>query len=303
MLRHPTHHWWAVAPLFLLGGCDAGSAVSDRTTEIAVSQGAIHTLPTPDVVARVVDLQPAQDGRIWVLNSVDPYFVVLSPDGQVEREFGSRGGGPQEFGAPWALVPGSGRSDVWTYDVRRSALIRISGDELRELTLSPDSFPASSLISFKGAGINQAPPWVERGNNGFLMARSRSPLRETALQAWSADIHLLREEGPGSGPSIYSPIADLIGDPASKYGAATTTPRGSGAATPHVRAERGLGEHLRRCIPRVLRHALHVRRDALDTAVRRYGGATGSGFRMDPDFSGRLEGTGHASRRLPDVPD
>lgn len=217
-LRHRRQYWETYAAVLLLGGCNGDSAVSAGLPSMTVPATAIHALATPDVVARVVDLQPTEDGRIWLLNSVAPYFVVLSPDGQVEREFGERGGGPEEFGAPLALV--NGMTGVWTYDVRRNALIRIS-DQRRELPLAPDSVPPSSLISFQGAGINQAPPWVERGSNGFLLARSRSPLRETALQTWSADILLLREEGSEGELSLHTPIADLVGDPASKYGPAT----------------------------------------------------------------------------------
>ena len=210
--------WGIFSGALLLGACAGGDSGSTDYVELTVSSDDIHTVATPDMVTRVVDLQPAGDGRVWLLNSQAPYFVVLGPDGQVEREFGERGGGPQEFGAPVALVLGPGSEDVWTYDVRRNALIRISAGEGRELALPTDSVPPSSLITFQGAGINQGAPWLESTGDGFLLAPARGSQLETALQLWNADIVLVREDGPEVGLQRHTPIADLLGDPASRYG-------------------------------------------------------------------------------------
>jgi hypothetical protein len=195
--------------------------VSDGELVLTVSADAMHALGTPDVVARVVDLQPAGDGRVWVLNSIAPYFVVLGPTGQVERQFGERGGGPEEFSAPVALVRGVDPADVWTYDWGRNALIRISAGDRRELALPRDSIPVPSLVSFKGAGINPAPPWLESTNHGFLLARARVSRYESALHLWDADILVVREDGREVSVDVQTPIADLLGDPASRYPDAT----------------------------------------------------------------------------------
>lgn len=178
-------------------------------------------LTTLDAVTRVVDLEVARDGRVWVLNSIAPYFVVIGPDGRVERQFGRQGDGPEEFNHPVALVPGMRPGEVWAYDWARNALIRISAEARRDLALARDSFPRSSLISFKGAGINPAPPWLERTRDGFVIARARVTREESALQLWSADVLLIEQNGPATKVALHMPVADLLGDPTSRYGTAT----------------------------------------------------------------------------------
>jgi hypothetical protein len=213
--------WWVAAGALVLAACGAGDSASNGEGAVTVSPEAMHTLAVLDVLTRVVDLQPTGDGRVWVLNSIAPYFVVIGPDGRVERQFGQQGGGPEEFNRPVALVRGVAPADVWAYDWGRNALIRISAVDRRELAVPGDSIPIQSLISFKGAGINPAPPWLESTRDGFLLARSRTTLEESALHLWNADIFLLREDGPEVRVDLHTPIADLLGDPASRYGSAT----------------------------------------------------------------------------------
>lgn len=217
----PVHAWrpWICALLF--AACQPGVPASDAPEVLNVPEDAIHVVATPDVVSRVVDVQPTADGRVWILNATEPFFVVLGPDGRVERQFGERGGGPEEFGGPLALVRGTEPSAVWTFDLRRNGLIRISGTGRRALPLSRDSIPISSLISFKGAGVNPAPPWVESSGEGFLLARARVSRPESALHLWNADILLVREDGPQVAIDLYAPLADFLGDPTSGYGDAT----------------------------------------------------------------------------------
>ena len=210
---------WAAAGGLFLGAC-GGDAGSDAAL-VTVSPDAMNAVTLPDVVARVVDVQPAADGRVWILNSVAPYFVVLAADGQVERQFGEKGGGPEEFGGPVALVRGVDPADVWAYDWGRNTLIRISSGERRELALPRDSFPVPSLISFKGAGINPAPPWLESTRDGFLLARARVSRDESALHLWNGDILLFRDGGSEASVDLHTPIADFLGDPASRYATAT----------------------------------------------------------------------------------
>jgi len=149
--------WRILAGALLLSACDGGGSGSDGYVELTVSSDAFHTVATPDMVTRVVDLQPTGDGRVWLLNSQAPYFVVLGADGQVEREFGERGGGPQEFGAPIALVRGPDPADVWTYDVRRNVLIRISAGERRELAAPHGLSPPIIAYHIPGRGHQPGP--------------------------------------------------------------------------------------------------------------------------------------------------
>lgn len=208
-----------VLALVVLGACGPGES-ADADHAVTVSPDAIRVLTSLDVVTRVVDLETTSDGRAWVLNSTPPYFVVVGPDGRVERQFGARGGGPEEFNAPVALVRGTGPSEVWAYDLGRNALIRISAGDRLDVTLPGDSLPLPSLISFKGAGINPGPPWLARTRDGFLLARARVTREESAVHLWNADI-LIVQVGPETTVDTHLPVADLLGDPASRYGAAT----------------------------------------------------------------------------------
>ena len=42
-------------------------------------------------------LEVLPDGEVWILNSVEPFFVGFGPDGDVIGEHGSSGGGPAEY--------------------------------------------------------------------------------------------------------------------------------------------------------------------------------------------------------------
>jgi hypothetical protein len=211
---------WIAASTLVLGACGADEPAPIEDRAVTVSADQLRVLPALDVITRVVDLERTGDGRVWVLNSSAPYFVLLGPDGRMERQFGQRGGGPEEFGRPVELLSGTAPDEVWAYDLGRHALIRVSGDR-RDLHLSRDSLSLPSLITFRGAGVNAAPPWVERTREGFLVARARRTREESALHLWNADILLIPEEGSAASGQMRLPAADLLGDPASRYGAAT----------------------------------------------------------------------------------
>jgi hypothetical protein len=202
----------------LFAACGGSDVPSDSTLgelyEVELGVEAVQVVGVPDGVTRVVDVQPTADGRVWVLNSTAPLFTVLDGDGS-QRAFGERGGGPEEFDAAWALAPGGVPDEVWVLDVVRSTMVRVWPAPRVEIRLDPGSTPPSSLISFQGAGINQAPPWVERVEGGWMLARDRSGLRETALQTWSADLVRLGEDGA---LSPYAPVAEMVGDPGERYG-------------------------------------------------------------------------------------
>lgn len=218
----PSHVLLCVPSALLLAACDASPRDGERHVELLSE--AIHTVGTSEAIARITDLQPAADGRVWLLNSVEvePFFVALGPDGRVEREFGRSGGGPAEFGAPVALVRGPD-GEVWAYDLLRHSLIRISTEERRDLPLPRDSLSPPQLIGFKGAGIFPAPPWLKGTSGGFLFARLRPGSAQpfSGLAFWHADI--VRVSADSSPPSLelYTPVADLLDDPGSRFPGAT----------------------------------------------------------------------------------
>lgn len=200
------------------GGEQAGA--SGFTGKVAAD--AVQVLGTSDRITRVLDMVPADDGRVWVLNSASPYFVVFGSDGQVERAFGVQGGGPDEFGFPVRIVSGPG-VEVWTYDVTRHSLIRVSGEERRVHALPQKTLPMPALLSFENGG-RPGPPWMEGNNGDFLIARVGSPnVPSGPLRLWDGDIYRLRSDTSGLMADVnFPPIADLLGDPASRYPGATT---------------------------------------------------------------------------------
>jgi hypothetical protein len=204
----------------VLLGCAPAGGVERR---VSVASDEVQVVGTSEVLARVTDVQPAGDGRVWLLNSIEPFFVVLDPDGHVEREFGRHGGGPAEFGAPLALVLDPGSGDVWTYDLLRHAFIELSTESLRTLRLPPDSLAPTQLVSFAGAGAFPARPWLAAASDGLLLARVRTGSAPpfSGLGLWNADIVLVRTDSPTPVIEVHTPVADLVGGPAARYPRAT----------------------------------------------------------------------------------
>lgn len=211
-----------MALMLVVAAC--GPSPQDVERRVEVLPESVHVVGTSEAIARVTDLQPVADGGVWLLNSVEvePFFVLLGSDGQIEREFGRSGGGPAEFGAPVALVRDP-EGEVWTYDLLRHALIRISTEERRELRLPHDSLAPPQLISFVGAGIFPARPWLKDGMGGFLFARIRPGSAQpfSGLGFWNADVVVVRADSPAPSLEVYAPVADLVGNPASRYSRAT----------------------------------------------------------------------------------
>ena len=148
---------------------------------------------------------------------------MLGPDGEVERTFGERGGGPRRVRG--SVGPRARRRTGRGLDPRRQK------ERLRRHLIggAPRGRPVTGLAPpilahlVQGRGHLSGPRLArELGRPASIIARTRSSLRETALQAWSADILLVPRDGGGEEPAVHAPIADRIGDPATKYGAAST---------------------------------------------------------------------------------
>lgn len=212
------------AALVLVWACGTDEdPVRESTTPIVVPVDEVHVVAAPGMLARVMDMQPTEDGRIWLLNSVEPFFVVVGADGTVEDTFGSAGGGPGEYGAPVGLVLGAGAGEVWTYDVPRHALRRIGPKADRDLPLPRDSLTPDRLVSFLGAGFRPAPPWMVGTPDGILMGGARASAAPwTGIRLWKADIFLVRTDAPAPVVEPRLAVADLLDDPAVRYPGATT---------------------------------------------------------------------------------
>lgn len=207
----------------LVLGCGTEDSAPDTGVPVEPSAADVRIVATPQELARVLDVQPDGEGRIWVLNSLEPFFLVLAPDGRVDRAFGRAGGGPAEYGAPVALVRGPGEGEVWTYDVPRQSLRRIAPEEGPALRLPTDRLAPPRIVSFQGAGFRPAPPWMASAPEGILMASGRpSTSPWTGSRLWQADIFLVRTDSPSVVVEPGTRVADLLGDPESRYPGATT---------------------------------------------------------------------------------
>jgi hypothetical protein len=210
------------AALLLLGGCGADETARDPDAPVVVAPEEVQLLAAPEDVARVLDMEVAGDGRVWVLNSIEPFFVVVAPDGHVERTFGAAGDGPGEYGFPVGLVRGPASGEMWAYDVPRHALRRVGPEAGPDLHLPSDSLAPSSLVSFQGAGFRPASPWLAPAAGGILLARGRPSAEPwTGLRLWKADVLLVRTDGSTPMVQPGQPVADLLGDPASRWPRAT----------------------------------------------------------------------------------
>lgn len=200
-------------------GCTPAPDTTANPDRIEIASDDLRVIPTPDVLARVVDVASAGDGSIWVLNSAEPFFVVLGTDGRVERSFGRRGGGPDEFDDPIGLVSTSA-GQVWAFDNLRKAFRPASDDRVADVTLPTDW----RLVSFGNAGMGMVatPPWFQSRGPGFVIARKRpSAPPSGGLGIWHADLF---EVGPESDVRPLQPVgavADLLADPAERFPGAT----------------------------------------------------------------------------------
>lgn len=200
-----------------------GGGTGEAETTVALED--IHTVGGSDVIARVRDLQPLDDGSIWVLNTVEPYFVQFDPAGRPVRAWGRTGDGPLEFRRPTALVRGPAGDDVWAYDRGHNTIIQISGPEEPrvEIRLPPDSLPAGRLVSTANIGVGSEFAWIEPYGNGFVMARrSLSAIEHQVPGAYEADLIAIARTPTGNAASLTRllTLRDIVGDPMDRYGGA-----------------------------------------------------------------------------------
>lgn len=206
--------------VILSAACSAGDSGygGEPDNAAAISPDAIHVVGTTETIARIRDMQPTPDGPIWVLNSVEPFFIALDETGREVRSLGKEGGGPDEFRTPNALVGDSATGDVWAYDRAANTLVRVSDpDESRTvLTLSRDSLPPGRMVSMDNAGAGGR-YWIRPSSDGFLFGRAR-PDTDNLRQVWNMDV--VRHGTDGAIVVLFSP-ADHLVDPTTLYGDAS----------------------------------------------------------------------------------
>jgi len=163
----------ATFALVTLAACDGAPAnvASGVGSPTVLQASEVHVIGTSESIAVVEDLTVLSDGTVWVLNSVEPFFVGFGPDGDVLQVHGSRGGGPEEFRAPAGFVSGDIDGEAWVFDPIRHALIRISKPGTwSEISLPTDSTPRGTLRG--GMGFMNSRVRTARLGDEIILARS-----------------------------------------------------------------------------------------------------------------------------------
>lgn len=212
----PTTFRTAAIALLVLIGCEGGAPDGEAGDQgpIVLEDDAVHVVATPDSIATVEDLALLPDGTVWVLNSVEPLFVGLSPGGDVVAAHGHSGGGPEEFGAPSGFVAGDLDGEAWVFDRRRHALIRVSRPEepRAEIPLPRDAIPPGTVLtgmSLMGSSIRTA----SLGGEVILPRRAGTGEIEATsywTTIWNADLVAL-DPATGAVRTVVS-LPRVLGD-------------------------------------------------------------------------------------------
>lgn len=218
--RHPGPVFAIALALQALAGCEASPEGRPETSEpIEVPAADLHAMATVEAIAGIEDLAVLPDRAVWVLNSVEPYFVGFSPRGDVLAAYGRGGGGPEEFGAPSGFVVGGSDGEAWVFDRRRHALIRVSDrdDERTEIPLPAEEIPPGSVMT--GMSLLGSTVRTARMGDDVLLPR-RSETGEVAVTSfwttiWNADL-VAFDPGTGSVRTVLS-FQDAMGDLSSHF--------------------------------------------------------------------------------------
>lgn len=206
---------WLVVVAVLVGGCEAGSRV-DGSGPIAVDANQVRILGTSDDIASVLDLEVLTDGSVWVLNSVEPYFLGFAPDGNILGWHGTAGRGPHEFRMPAGFLAGGFHQEAWVFDYVRHAFIRISGSEQAwaQIDLPPDDLPPGSVRGGMSL-ISQVVRTARLGEE--LIVPSSSATLQDGLPAYHSSLMLADlvavDPEAGTARRLVS-LGDVLDDPA-----------------------------------------------------------------------------------------
>ena len=165
-----------------LAGCDGAPAGSDPDAPVELGASSIAVLGSSDSLAVVRDLEVASDGSVWVLNSVEPYFIGFGPDGESLGAHGRAGRGPDEFPMPSAFMTGGWQGEVWVLDIMRHAMIRISRPEAdwAEVRLQSPSLPRGTLAP--GMSMLNSSVRTARLGRELIVPRTNGSMRDGVLQ-------------------------------------------------------------------------------------------------------------------------
>jgi hypothetical protein len=209
---------------FLLGAVAACAGEppaqsGERAVDGAVPAGGIEVVGTAEAIAHIADIAEADDGTLWILNDAEPWFIAMSPDGEVLRSWGRTGGGPNEFRNPTTLIRDAASGSIFAYDAGHHALMRVDGpeDPVETIRMPRNSIPAGRIASAENIGAGGR-GWIEPTPDGFLVGLEQDGSGDLSGMWGARIVELLRD---GTVRPAFA-VADRLGDPASRYGKAAT---------------------------------------------------------------------------------
>ena len=209
----------ALSVAVFLADC-GGQPADDPSAPLHLSASDIETLGTSESLAVVQDLEVTSDGSVWVLNSVEPYFIGFGHDGESLGAHGRAGGGPEEFPMPSAFLAGGWEGEAWVFDLRRHAMIRVSRPDAdwAEIPLGSASLPPGSIRG--GMNLLSAAVRTARLGTEIIVPRARPPgeagMLALRLSLLGADLVAVDPETAGTrtlvtlGAVLDDPSGDFI---------------------------------------------------------------------------------------------
>jgi hypothetical protein len=215
----PRYLFGGFMPFVLVAACEEQGVQSGDLADAGVTAAdEVVLIGTSETIGHIVDVAEGDDGTVWILNDTEPWFLAMSPDGEVSRSWGRRGGGPNEFRNPTTLMRDAASGHIFAYDAGHHALMRVDGpeDPVETIRMPRDSIPTGRITSAENLGAGGR-SWIEPTQNGYLVGVRLGDSDLTGM--WGARIVELSRDASVR-PAFA--IADRLGDPASRYGGAAT---------------------------------------------------------------------------------
>lgn len=141
----------------------------------------VHPVPGSAEFSSVRDVTLV-DSTLWVLNGHAPFLTRVSLTTGEVQEYGAQGGGPREFGSPWAVQPAGDLSPagvrVWDMGGRRVLTFDSEGEWVSSAPLNP-----SGIVRARGniREVSYVDPFRMRADpKGVVMALYPGPVSRTA---------------------------------------------------------------------------------------------------------------------------
>lgn len=200
----------------MTASCEAArNQEGDEAGVLVLEPSNVTILGTSSAIAVVQDVEPLPDGRVWVLNSIEPFFIGFDARGEVTHEYGQAGGGPEEFRAPRGFVTGGIAGEAWAFDWPRNAIIEISqpDDTWSEIALPGEHVRPGQVIGGRDLTDNRVR--LARLGGEVIIPRTTGTMDAGMLSfwlaIWGADLLALDLE-TDSVRTLLS-LGEVLGDP------------------------------------------------------------------------------------------